>query len=236
MEQKLTKLEAIFQWDMTVPEAEAYKTALIWEILVDKHAPDSMKTPEWHRRNHISKRGDPRKSYLFKQCWKLCRQTRGLLKEGEMPLYIGANLVVLKAHNAYMEVNTICGDQAWLRWKIWKRHFDKKMAEINNNPPPPVAEDKVVRHLLRDKRFIFERCDGEVTKEKMEDFISKGIFKVWVMQSKVSMYYVTMSPFVAPYLEELGKTCGFDPALFKEKIDGTTSLYFRTEFEHEFDS
>ena len=234
MAEKLTKLDAIFQWNMTVPEAETYKIALTWESELDKHAPEHMKSPEWHRRNHISKHGDPRKSFLFKQCWKLRRETKGLLKEEEIRLYISANLTILKAHNAYMEINTMCGEQAWFRWKIWKRLYDKKMAQINNNPPPLPADSKLIRELARTKRFIFERCDGEPTKDKIHTFIQEGFFKVWILQTKISMYYVILSPFVKDFLDKLSKDCIFDVTLFQEKLNQEIIDYFNFEFQHEF--
>lgn len=230
----MSKFDAIFDWQMTKPEAEAYKIALIWEEEVDRRVPAHQKSPEWNRRNHIPKKGDPRRGHLFKHCWKLRRSTRGLLEGDEYRLYILANITVLKAFNAYIEVNTICGDNAWLRWKIWKRHYDKKMAETKNEtPPPPITDTKVARELLRTKRFIFEKCEGEPSQEKITDFVEKEIFRSWILQGKVSMYYVVLSPYTKQHVKRLAENCGFDPKLYEEKMTDDTVQFFNHEFSHE---
>lgn len=231
----MSKLDAIFEWDMSLPEAETYRIALIWEQEVEKIAPPYLKNSEWHRKNHLPKKGDPRKCLLFKHCWKFRRLTKGLLKEEEYRLYIIANLTVLKANNAYMEANVLCGDQAWIRWKVWKRHFDKKMAEETSSPPPPVAEDRVTRELLRTKRFIYEKCEGVVDQNTIDNLFGRGSIRLWILQGKISLYYVVMSPFLKNYVEQLSKECAFDPLLFLEKIDDSLRKYFEYEFKEEFE-
>ena len=231
----LDRLAAIFEWNMNTSEAEVFKIALAWEREIDKQTPPHLKDAEWFRRNHLPRLGDPRKCHLFKQCWKLRRQTRGLLKEEEYPLYITANLMVLQHYNGYMGINTICGDKAWIRWKVWKRHFDKKMAQINNSPPPPITDSIVARELLRTKRLIYEHCEGAPTKEKIQTLIEKGQFKLWILQGKVSMYYVVLSPYVLDDVQRLAAECSFDPELFREKATAETVAYFRYEFGNEFD-
>ncbi len=234
MKLAVSKLDTIFEWNMSVPEAETYRIALIWEQEVEKIAPPYEKNSEWHRKNHLPKRGDPRKCSLFKHCWKFRRLTKGLLKEEEIRLYIIANLTVLKANNAYMEANVLCGDVAWIRWKIWKRHFDKKMAEQNNNPPPPVAEDRVTRELLRTKRFIYEKCEGVVDQTTIDNLFERGSLRLWILQGKLSLYYVMLSPFFKKHINQLAIQCTFDPQLFIEKIDNSIRNYFEYEFKEEF--
>lgn len=230
----LSKLDAIFEWNMSSAEAETYRIALIWEQEVEKIAPPYVKNSEWHRKNHLPKKGDPRKCLLFKHCWKFRRLTIGLLKEEEIRLYIVANLTVLKANNAYMEANVLCGDQAWIRWKIWKRHFDRKMAEETSSPPPPVAEDRVTRELLRTKRFIYEKCEGIVNQTTIDNLFNRGSIKLWIQQGKISIYYIMLSPFMKKYIQPLSKDCCFDPKLFLEKIDKQIERYFQYEFNEEF--
>jgi len=230
----LSKLDAIFEWNMSPAEAETYRIALIWEQEVEKIAPPYTKNSEWYRKNHLPKKGDPRKCLLFKHCWKFRRLTIGLLKEEEIRLYIVANLTVLKANNAYMEANVLCGDQAWIRWKIWKRHFDRKMAEETSSPPPPVAEDRVTRELLRTKRFIYEKCEGTVNQTTINSLFNRGSIKLWVQQGKISIYYIMLSPFMKEHIQSLSKDCCFDPELFLEKIDKQIKNYFQYEFNEEF--
>lgn len=220
---------------MTTPEAETYKIALLWEKEVEKHTPNNLKTAEWRRRNKLPKKRDPRTSHLFRYCWKLRRETRGLLTTEEMPLYITANLTVLKAYKGYMEINTLCGDKAWIRWKIWKRLYDKKMAQVNHKEPPPVIDTKLNRELLRTKKFVYERCEGQPTESKIAEFIDNGYFKLWIMQGKISMIYVMLSPFVKPYIERLSEECEFDPTLYKKDVTDDTVRFFEYEFGCEFE-
>lgn len=233
METRLSKLDAIFEWNMSTPEAETYKLALMWEVEIRKYAPTHLQTPEWKRRNSLPFRGDPRKSILFKHCWKLRRLTKGLLKENELRLYIVANLTILRNYNAYMEVNTLCGDKAWIRWKVWKKLYDRKTAELNSSPPPPVAEDRLMRELLRTKRFFYEKCEGLPSIELVQKFIDAGSIRLWILQGKLSIYYVMLSPFFKQHAETLGKECNFDPVLFKEKITNDIIDYFNYEFADE---
>ena len=231
----MSEYDPIFLWKMTNPEAETYKIALIWEKEVEKHTPTHLKTPEWRRRNRLPRKRDPRSSHLFRYCWKLRRETRGLLTLEEMPLYILANLTVLRAFNGYMEINTLCGDRAWIRWKIWKRLYDKKLAQVNHKEPPPTIDSKLNRELLRTKKFIYERCEGQPNETKISEFVENGYFKLWVMQGKISMWYVMLSPFVAPYIDKLAQECGFDRSWYEGELNDDTIRFFEYEFGCEFE-
>ena len=223
--------DAILEWNMTTEEAEAFRIAKLWEKEVDKITSKSLKNPEWYRRNRLPRRSDPRNSNLFRYCWKLRRETRGLLEEEEIPLYITANLTVLKSHNAYIEINTLCGDKAWIRWKIWKRLYDEKMAQINHNEAPPICDSKLTRELLRTKKFIYERCDGEPCASKIKEFIDEGVFKVWVLQGKISIFYLVLSSYTKPYLDKLAEECPFDPKLYQNKLTEDVVKFFDYEFK-----
>ena len=158
------------------------------------------------------------------------------ISEEEYRMYVCANIMALKKFGGYLEVNTICGENAWLRWKIWKRYYDRKMAEAHHLPPPPVTDTKVTRELIRTKRFIFEKFEGEPTQAKVTDFVNRGIFRAWVLQGKVSMYYVVLSPYVKDHVETLAEECVFDPLLYREKATDDTICFFEHEFGHEFHS
>lgn len=238
MEDKM-RYDAIFEWNMTAPETEAYKLACLYEQEFLKLFGGTEDIDgQGFRRNTIPKRGDPRKSDLFRQCWKLRRETRGLLTPDQYINYVKANLAILKINKAYVSPNAICGDKAWIRWKVWERWYNQKMSDKSCVAPQPsvsTTDPKIVREIDRTKKFLFERCEGEPTCDKIRGFAESGIFKLWVATGKISIYYVMLSPFIQPYITQLAETCSFDPLLFREKITSEVRDYFHHEFNHEFD-
>jgi hypothetical protein len=225
------KLEPIFEWNMTPTEMEAYKLAKLWEAKIDELLPD-VKVPR------LLKRGDPRKSHLFRCCWKMLRETRGLLKPEEYNLFIHAQVFCMKHFKGYVDPTCLTGDRAWIRWKMWKRKYDRKIAEkthtnlpVDINNIPLIAKD-----LILTKKFLYEKCDGRMCKEKIEEFLSNGFFKIWIMSGKISRYYLALSPYMASHLEQLEKDCSFDASLVKERINDDVRKFFRAEFSREFDA
>lgn len=227
----MERLNAIFEWDMTVAEAEAFKLCVMWEEQTRRMFPDL-------RLARIPDKGDPRKCLLFKNCWKLARTTRGLLKPEEYKLYMIANLQIVKVHNGRLEPNLLCGDKAWVRWKVWKRYFEKKQAEVKGEEVPPDLNlnPKIVKELDCTKLFLFERQDGAPTLEKTGKFFGGVSMKLWVGTGKVSFYYLVLSPWVRQIkpLPELEKAFTFDASLYQGKADDGVRAFFKKEFLHEF--
>ena len=231
--------DAIFEWKMTPPESAAYKLAVIYEEEFLKTFSGPGLDGQTYRRNTISKRGDPRKSNLFRYCWKLRRETRGLLEPEQYRQYIRAQFVILKKNKAHVEPNAICGEKAWIRWKVYERWYNRKLAEKNCEAPPPSASrtnPKVVKEIDKTKRFLFEKFEGDPTQEKLKRFIDEGIFKFWVMTGKISPFYIVLSPHVEAScdLNELAASCSFDPTLMREKVTDEVREYFNHEYKHEF--
>lgn len=231
------RLDAIFEWQMTAPEANAFKMAILYEdeflkIFGGTEDIDG----QGFRRNTIPKRGDPRKSDLFRNCWVLCRETKGLLTTDQYKNYVKANLTILKIHKSHVTPNVIRGDKAWIRWKVWERWYAQKMGDKSAVAPPPsisTTDPKIIREIDRTKKFLFEKCDGEPTSVKISDFLDKGFFKFWIASGKVSIYYVMLSPYTQKHIEKLSKDCSFDPILFKQNITKEVKDYFNYEFSHE---
>lgn len=160
--------DAIFQWNMTSQEAEVFAIACLYDQEFRKQF-GSETDGQTVRRNTIPKRKDPRKSDLFFKCWRLRRETRGLLELSEYKNYIHANLLILKLHKAYVAPNAICGDKAWIRYKVWKRKFEQKLSEAGACAPPPnidTINPKIIAQIDKTKKFLFEKCDGQPTLEK----------------------------------------------------------------------
>ena len=127
----MNDLELIIKYKMNDLEATAFKLTLLYEELCKKEFPNE-------RHVKISKDKDPRKTTLFKYCYKLARETKGLFKEKDYKLYILAQLQILRLAkegniHALIEPQILVGEKAWKRWKIWKRIYDKKINKIKNS-------------------------------------------------------------------------------------------------------
>lgn len=233
------RYDAIFEWNMSQPEIEAYKLAVLYEKEFLKQFSEIVEgeAVKDFRRNTLPKRGDPRKSDLFRHCWKLRRETRGLLTPEQYENYVKANLLILKINKSYVAPNSICGDKAWVRWKVWERWYNQKLHEKNSVVPQPsvsTTDPKIIREIDRTKKFLFEKCDGSPTSEKIKSFLENGFFKFWIASGKVSTYYAVLSPYLAPFLKKLSEECSFDVSLFNEKVTSEVRDYFKYEFNHEF--
>jgi hypothetical protein len=239
MENEQVRYDAIFEWNMSAMEVEAYKLAVLYEQeFVKLFGGTEDIDGQVFRRNSIPKRGDPRKSDIFRQCWKLRRETRGLLTPEQYVNYVKANLAILKINKAAPSPNSICGDKAWIRWKVWERWYTQKLSDKSCVAPIPsvsTTDPKIIREIDRTKKFLFEKCEGETpSSEKIRTFIENGFFKLWIFSGKASIYYVMMSPYTQPYISDLAEACSFDPVLYREKITSEVRDYFHYEFSHEF--
>lgn len=225
------KYHRVIEYNLTQEELKAYKIALLWEQLTAKHFPKAKGVQKLAK-------GNPTKCALFKQCWKLLRETRGLLRQEEYKQYIEANLQGIKVFGGHLSPNILCGDKAWIRWKIWKRLFDQKLAESKGTyVPTETADPKIVKMLDKTKRFLFEKCEGEPTLEKFQKFLDDQSLKMWVLSGKLSHYWIVQSPMLAKVvpLKFLEKDLDFDAKLYQEKINDAVRGYFKKEFGYEFE-
>ena len=220
---------AIFEWGMTEPEANTFKIAVIWDELTSKMFPNE-KLPT------LPKRGDPRKSTVFRYCWKLLRETKGLLQGDEYRLYIAAQLKIIQAYGGRIEPNSICGDKAWSRWRVWKRLYDKKkMEEAGEVIKPLKADPHVIQELDKTKRFLFEKCEGQPTIEKLKEIDKTGYLKIWMAAGKISYYYVVLSPFISEVCDkqEIDNYCNVSLKVFEDQVTDDLREFFEREFGYE---
>lgn len=224
------KYDPVFHWNMNEQETQVFKLALMWEEQTKKACPDCKLAT-------LPKHGDPRKCNLYRQCWKFNRETRGLLKQDEHNLYIKANIQIIVANNGRLEPNALCGEKAWIRWKVWKRLFDRKKLEQKGEivPDKLVVDPKVMTELDCTKRFLFEKCDSEPTFDKIKKFLDNGKMSMWA-GGKVSYYYLILSPWIEKMVElqEIAKKYGFDPKVYQQKTSDDVKKYFQQEYAFEF--
>lgn len=234
-EDKDVRLEAILDYEMDDLEAKAYKISLLWLDRSRKVFPEYQHTG--------MKKGDPRKSLIFKICYKLVRETQGILEDKDYALYVRAQLDVLRHINTgkghpLIDANCLVGEKAWKRWKLWKRKYDAitaKPSEIPEAIGPGVV--KAIDGLERTKEFITKNLGANPSLEKYrEAYLNKNLFR-WANLGKISPYYLVISPHIAAVMQPDDlKRLNFDPSVFKACITDQVMQKFQEMFPNEYET
>lgn len=227
-------LEAIIDYNIPPEQAKAFKVALLWEILSEKEFPN-------HNHVRLRKSGDPRRSYLFKLCYKLIRDTKGLILDKDYRLYVVAQLQVLKhvAMDAMIDPHILVGERAWRRWKFWKNKYDKNIENYKKtlSEAKPMAICSKVCSSLKKSREFFEKNTGHPpTYEDIQIALKDHAMVRWVTLGRVSPYYILLSPWISKALEgkDWGEVFLFDLSVYQDSITEEVRKYFRQEFSYEF--
>ena len=226
------RLDAIVEHNMTPIEAKAVKIGILWMKLSKEVFPDY---------NHMRvKRGDPRKSTLFRYCYKLIKETKGLLADDEYKLYIKAQLDVLKTItdgqvNAMITPNVIVGEKAWKRWLVWKKRYDKK-ALASNTKEAGIASHKdshTINELEKTKKFFLRIFENDLKKEDVIEAIENRTMTRWLIQGKVSPYYAVLSPLMKKCFKDESKV-NFNIPFYSGGITELVEVKYRSLFSYEF--
>lgn len=223
----MNDLELIIKYKMDDLEATAFKLVLLYEELCQKEFPNE-------RHVKISKNKDPRKSTIFKYCYKLARETKGIFKEKDYYLYILAQLQILKLIkegnvHALIEPQILVGEKAWKRWKIWKKKYDKKISKIKNSQELGIltSESKIKVELKSTLEFL--KKNNCLSFNQFKNNIIN--IKRWIKVGKISPYYIVLSPIMTKLLNEIDD---FEIALYRPSITPNLEKYFKEEYDHEF--
>lgn len=194
---------------MNEDEALALKTAVLWEILVKKEFPN-------YEHIKLKRKGDPRKSSLFKYCYKLVKETKGYLKTTEYKSYMLAQINILKNIksgdvHALIHPQCLVGTKAWKRWKLWKFKIQQQENKsVTQETEIPLHQLKIA---LENTKDFFLRNFKKIPDKKDIDFWHRnGLLKKYLIQGKISPYYIAMSPH-----------CTFDKTDYKLGIEEVTS-------------
>jgi hypothetical protein len=222
-------LEPIIEFKMPELEAKAYKIGLLWMGMTRKYF------PEYKHTNGFPRKGDPRKSSLFRYCYKLVRETQGLIPDNEYMLFVKAQLDVLKAidlggnRHPRIEPSCLVGDKAWIRWKLWKRKYDAiTKRQTKEDVGLDVAPlEQITRELKMTKAHLTGRFDGEYR----EEHINMGArdMERWIALGKVSGYYAVLSPWVKKYC----KNITIDLDLYRKSVTPEVQAVFAQLFPNE---
>lgn len=226
----MRELEPIMRYKMDSMESKAYKIALIWEDECRKElVGESFVT--------LKKNSDPRKSLLFKYCFKMARELNGIIRDQEIPLYIRAQIQVLKSIrdgqvHALVEPQCLVGEKAWRRWKMWKFKYDKmiKTPPNSNEVSISMSEGKAKAEIDATFEFLARMgCDDFSNLESKRDNISR-----WMKNGDISCFYVLLSPWVEK-ISEGGTEFEFDRLYYRASTTPSIERHFRERFSHEFE-
>lgn len=225
------RLDAIVNYEMDELQALAYKLCLIWLKKSHEVFPNY---------NHAKfTKGDPRKSLIFKYCYKCVRDNQGLLDEIDFPLYVTAQLETLKAiedgdEHPLIDASCLCGPRAWRRWKMWGRKYENQTKFVDQ-APLKASTNKVILALEKTKEFLVQTFNGEPTIQKMQEaVINKNLYR-WITVGKVSPFYLVISPYIAQVLpgENLQNAINFDLGIYRDSITPEIRTYFEEKFPQE---
>jgi len=227
---KMKDLEPIIKYKMTEMEAKAYKIALIWQEECHK---------ELNNENFVKlkKNSDPRKSTLFKYCYKLASELKGIIKDNEIPLYIRAQLQILKSIregeiHALIEPHCLVGEKAWKRWKLWRHRYRKTLNAIptSNELGISTKQSKVMTELK--STFDFMKSKECIDKKKFSENLLN--IRSWIGTGEISCFYTILSPWIRASFGQ-PETFEFDVPYHRASITPQIEHYFREVFLHEFE-
>lgn len=235
MADSMTKfsLEPILTYEMDETQAKAYKLALIWMTLAEQEFPNNSIM-------RLRRKGDPRKSTLFKYCYKLIQETKGLIEDADYKLYILAQLHIFKAFKvdgAYIDPHILVGRKAWRRWLVWQNRFNKKMthshATINEFDFATNAV-QITSELDKTKQFFIKKFGNMPTEEQITRGLESKILIDWIALDKVSPYYALLSPYFKRALSEAAVDFPLDLEVYRKYVSLEIEKYFEQTFPLEF--
>lgn len=226
----MTKKEIISKYLKTTEEIKAYKLCLIWCALVDRELPNYKTTK--------LKKGDPRKSILFKYCYKLYNETREKLQEREYKYYILAQIQILKSIkdskgiHALIEPWCLTGEKAWKRWQVWCNRFYKKANERKCGDNSCFEQNifSIKIELEKTKAFLLNKFQHYPTIQELQTAAKEGFLIKWLMIQQVSPYYALLSPFIQNLQIKLPSSI----EVFKPSITPEVVVFFKKLFSEEY--
>lgn len=222
----MNELEPILKYKMNDFEAKAFKIGLMWED-------ECKKNIFFDKYEKFKKGSDPRKTNLFKYCYKLSKEIYGIIPDNEIQLYIRAQIQVLKSikegkTHALISPHCLVGKKAWTRWKLWKRIYNKNLNKnlTSEEVGIKIKESVIQNEFKRTYSFLknnklFERNNYFEKINEISRFISNG---------EISPFYVVLSPWIKIIFKEIP----VDIALYKPSITPSLENKFKEKFNHEF--
>jgi hypothetical protein len=227
-------LEPIVEYKLDPVQAKAYKVMILWLVTSRKVFPDFKMAL-----NRMPK-GDPRKSHLWKVCFKAVRMLDGKLKDEDLRLYVTAQLHVMRAitdGEAHPNVTPeiMCSQKSWARWCVWKKKYEATVAarsvdtaKIENPADPALTED-----LEKAKKFLERIFRRQPTYDDIEIAVTDRSLIRWTKLKKISPLYAALSPWVRKALNGVNLQLYLQVDLAGVKVTPALEDQFRKVFPHE---
>lgn len=232
-EEDSVNFDAAVYFGMDKLEGRAYRILTIWLERSRKMFPKYA--------SYRMKKGDPRKSTLFKYAYKVARETQGILEEEEYELFVRAQLEILRViakhqeHPPVVDIHCLCGEKAWKRWKLWKSKYEKKQ-QIIEGDAPIAPKTKVCFCLERTQEWFVKSFDGLPDYEKFQEAITnKNLFR-WINVGRVSPYYLVVSPYIErAFPEGMKEAANIDLEIYRSSITQDVRDCFKELFPNEME-
>jgi hypothetical protein len=145
--------------------------------------------------NLINKKNkkDPRTSVLFRYCYKLQRDTLGILIEQEYKDYVFCQLKSLKnyiektGNIIQVTPNILNFDKGYKRWKYFKFKLNK--IKYTNKTLPNVNTDVLRSFLIKDRKFLESKII--INKKIIKDNLEKLL--LWNRIGNLSIYFLAFN-------------------------------------------
>lgn len=180
--------DIIVKYKMNELESKAYRISMMWEEQVKQEFPD-------FKHMKLKRTGDPRTSMLFKLCYKLARETIGLLEDSDYKFYITAQLHVLKAYykqnDLFIDAQCLIGEKAWIRWKMWKYKYDKIFKEKTTEEEIKPRNSLIETEFVKTRNFLQSKI-GEINESSILKELENGNLSKWIAFGKIHPLFVLM--------------------------------------------
>jgi hypothetical protein len=218
-------LEIAVYYGMDELETTALEIYLHWLELSHKIFPD-------YHHARIKRKGDPRKSYTYRYCYKLAIETKGLIPD--YYFYIKAQLQILKliskkGHYPLVTPACLVGNKAWKRWKLWERYYNS-IKKISTTPIV-IPNEKIIKELQDTKIFFIKTFKCLPTQKLIDEIIdNRNLFRFIILR-QISPYYLVLSEFIENKIgNEIDDLLSFDLNSYRQDITEEVRQWFKKEF------
>lgn len=142
----------------------------------------------------FSPNNDPRKSSLFKYCYKLQKETKGILTQEDYKDYVYCQLKFIKIYkdktnNAVLvSPNILNLDKGWKKWKYFKYLMSKNNQAVSKKTKY-INNENLKISLMNDKKYLVEKI-GLINKQNI--FKNSNNILFWHKLGNISVYFLAI--------------------------------------------
>lgn len=181
-------------------ETLAYHCCVVYLTLANKIFPN-------YRHCKLPKKGDIRKSSLFKHCYKMCKNLDSKIKKEHYPLFIKAQFDIFKSIYEATKVcpaimpTIISSSKSFNRWHVWKSRYEAiKVIKTENTT---VNAERQLLLIEFSKTLDFINKNSEVFQDFNSFIENKNQLLKFVILKKISPYYIALSPWIEKLPEDI---------------------------------